>query len=196
MINAMLVQIGDRISIPVMLIDSTSRPSGKTGIAFGSVTVNYIKITSQTASSNTRTSYTPVSADWSEVDATNTPGIYMFQLPAAMVNTAGTLVVRFSGTGFDDYRALLRVVPWTQGNIRITAAKADNAIAARNVAAGALSHVKVEVKSETASDWTTVIGTYYTVFAYFGSGDIDSGAYTETKSTAPSETTFTYSTAA
>lgn len=183
------VQLGDRVIVPVRLTDSSNRPNGKTAIAFGSVTVNYAKYGVSAAASVARAAYTVVSADWAELDATNMPGIYAFQLPAAAVNTLGSVVIRFSGTGFDDYNLWIKVVPWTPGNIRVISMKADQEVSGRKIAAGAISHLRVAVKGEIATDWTTVLNTFYTTFSYFNIGDVQFGGYAEVKTTEPTDAT-------
>ncbi len=64
--------------------------------------------------------------------------------------------------------------------------------APRNVAAGGISHMLVEVKAEAASDWTAPIDSYYVVFAYqSGAAATDRSASSNTAAAAPVDDTFT-----
>lgn len=89
--------------IEVMLRDSTTG-QGKTGLAFGDVTASYVReggtrVAITLASVLPGSSYT--SGGWSELDATNTPGLYQLHIPDAALASgvaAVTLFLKEAGT--------------------------------------------------------------------------------------------------
>lgn len=74
-------------------------------------------------------------------------------------------------------------------NVRVRAYTASGAVAGRNVADGAVSHLEVEVKADAAADFSAPIDTYFMVFAYATSGDSDPDRRTKSE-TAPVDGTF------
>jgi hypothetical protein len=62
----------------------------------------------------------------------------------------------------------------------------------RNVPQGAISHLRIRVKAEAASDWSAPLDTYFVVFNYFpGALATDRSASAATQAAAPTDGTFT-----
>lgn len=82
------IPLGSTSPLPVKLVDSTDRVTEETGIT--APTVHYLK------SGGTATSVSPT---WTEASASGLPGVYLLTPTAAMVDTAGPLIITVTKAG-------------------------------------------------------------------------------------------------
>lgn len=162
----LIVQQGaTSVRAQVFIADSTvTTGAGKTGVAFGSVTLSYFR-DGDTATTNTTCVTaalgTWTSFGWKEIDSTNMPGWYEVGIPnAVFANTVRAASVSFKDTtAFNAWSAWVQfqLVPWNpQDAVRLGLTALPNANAG---AAGGLPTATNSSGQVTASSVTGSVGS-------------------------------------
>jgi len=97
-------------NLPVYLRDS-STGNPKTGVAAGDVSAFYVKQGQTTETSKT------VVGNWTEIDATNMPGIYTLAFTAGELDTLGVFMYTVKGTGIKQFDGMVQVVEYLPADL-------------------------------------------------------------------------------
>lgn len=96
----MIIKKDEARQLPVLMVDSSDLFTGKTAIAFGSVTVKLMK-----AGGSAWTTKTMTSGNWTEID----DGLYMISFTAAELDTLGNFNYIAQAAGAVDYHGFFGV---------------------------------------------------------------------------------------
>lgn len=98
----MEIKVSTQIKVPVALVDSNGDPI--TGLTYSDVTVYLQKQAGSSASKSL------VEADWTEIDATNFPGVYDLLLSTSNTDTVGLLKYSVKSASSDYFFGTVEIV--------------------------------------------------------------------------------------